>query len=287
VAKITTHAKTRNEAIGKMRQALNELVIEGIETNINLQKQILNNKDFVSGDYRIGMPVEACTAHTRLSAREMIKNVADKNSFKEMYSGITTQNPIAFPDYEEKIKNLSECLDINEAVIVGLASIHDHETMICAMDSRFIMGSMGSAVGEKITRAFETAAAKRLPMVIFTASGGARMQEGIISLMQMAKVSAAVKRHSDAGLLYIAVLTDPTTGGVTASFAMQADIILAEPAAIVGFAGRRVIEQTIKEKLPDDFQSSESALSHGFIDKIVARKDMRDTLGSILGIHNE
>lgn len=147
------------------------------------------------------------------------------------------------------------------------------------------MGSMGSVAGEKIARAFETALAERLPIVIFTASGGARMQEGIVSLMQMAKVSAAVGRHSGAGLLYVAVLTDPTTGGVTASFAMQADIILAEPAATVGFAGRRVIEQTIKEKLPDDFQSAESALKHGFIDKIVARKDMRETLGRILGIH--
>lgn len=228
-----------------------------------------------------------CDKHFRISAHEMICLVADDDSFEEHDANLTPSNPIGFPQYTEKIEELGKKLDVKEAVVSGCCAIHGVDAMICAMDSRFIMGSMGSVVGEKITRAFERALDHNLPMVIFTASGGARMQEGIISLMQMAKVSAAIKRHSDAGLLYISVLTDPTTGGVTASFAMLADIILAEPKALVGFAGRRVIEQTIKQNLPEDFQSAEFVLEHGFIDKIVKRSDMRDILGRILRMHNK
>ena len=229
----------------------------------------------------------SCGKHFRISAREMIGLVADSGSFEEFDAELVPENPIDFPQYVEKIAELGSKLDIKEAVVSGRCAIHGKDAMLCAMDSRFIMGSMGSAVGEKITRAFELALEHRLPIVVFTASGGARMQEGIISLMQMAKVSAAVKRHSDAGLLYITVLTDPTTGGVTASYAMQGDIILAEPNALVGFAGRRVIEQTMKQSLPEDFQSAEFVLEHGFIDKIVKRTDMRDTLGRILKMHCE
>ncbi|MCL2573439.1 MAG: acetyl-CoA carboxylase carboxyltransferase subunit alpha [Defluviitaleaceae bacterium] len=227
----------------------------------------------------------ACGAHFRISAPEMLSIVTDEGSFDERDADLVPENPINYPDYVSKIAKLGETLDVKEAVVSGRCTINGIETMICIMDNRFIMGSMGSVVGEKITRAFEEAIENRLPVIVFTASGGARMQEGIVSLMQMGKVSAAVKRHSDAGLLYISVLTDPTTGGVTASYAMQADIILAEPSALVGFAGRRVIEQTMKQTLPDDFQSAEFVLEHGFIDKIVPRNQMRDTLASILCLH--
>jgi acetyl-CoA carboxylase carboxyl transferase subunit beta len=226
-----------------------------------------------------------CGAHFRISARSMLAIVADGDSFEERDAHLVPDNPINYPDYMAKIAALGESLDVKEAVISGKCAIGGVPVMLCIMDGRFIMGSMGSVVGEKITRAFEEAAANRLPVVVFTASGGARMQEGIISLMQMAKVSAAVKRHSDGGLLYISVLTDPTTGGVTASYAMQADIILAEPGALVGFAGRRVIEQTMKQTLPEDFQSAEFVLEHGFIDKIVRRDQMKETLASILKLH--
>ncbi|MCL2621077.1 MAG: acetyl-CoA carboxylase, carboxyltransferase subunit beta [Defluviitaleaceae bacterium] len=242
--------------------------------------KVVYNKQL--GEYKI---CPLCGGYFRISAPEMIANVIDEGSFVAHDVDLVPENPINYPGYEEKIAKLGEDLDIKEAVVTGRGKIHGVDTMICAMDSRFIMGSMGSVVGEKITRAFEAALADKLPIVVFTASGGARMQEGIVSLMQMGKVSAAVKRHSDAGLLYTTVLTDPTTGGVSASFAMQGDIILAEPKALVGFAGRRVIEQTIKQKLPEDFQSAEFVLDHGFIDKIVPRPEMRDTLGKLLKIH--
>jgi len=233
------------------------------------------------------MVCPGCDHHFRIGAPKMIELVADADSFIEEDVDLSPSNPIGFPDYERKIAQLQKSLDVNEAVIWGKCAIEGIDTIICAMDNRFIMGSMGSIVGEKITRAFEAATAAALPIVIFTCSGGARMQEGIISLMQMAKVSAAAKRHSDAGLLYVTILTDPTTGGVTASFAMLGDVILAEPGALVGFAGRRVIEQTIKQSLPADFQSAEFVLEHGFIDKIVSRQNLRKTLGQILTSHTQ
>ena len=226
-----------------------------------------------------------CGAHFRIGAPEMLAIIADENSFEERDADLIPENPIDYPGYAAKIDSLGKSLDVKEAVITGKCAIGGVPVMLCIMDNRFIMGSMGSVVGEKITRAFEEAVSSQIPIVIFTASGGARMQEGIISLMQMAKVSAAVKRHSDAGLLYISVLTDPTTGGVTASYAMQADIILAEPGALVGFAGRRVIEQTMKQTLPEDFQSAEFVQEHGFIDKIVRRDQMKEILGNTLKLH--
>ncbi|MCL2402985.1 MAG: acetyl-CoA carboxylase, carboxyltransferase subunit beta [Coriobacteriia bacterium] len=226
-----------------------------------------------------------CKGHFRISAWETIRLVTDKDSFNEWDENLTSSDPIDFPGYAQKVAALADALDVNEAVVTGRCLIHGVDTVLCVMDSNFIMGSMGSVVGEKITRAFEKAIENCLPITIFTASGGARMQEGIISLMQMAKVSAAVKRHSDAGLLYITVLTDPTTGGVTASYAMLGDIVLAEPGALIGFAGRRVIEQTIKKRLPDNFQSAEFAQENGFIDKIVSRDNMKGTLGNILKLH--
>lgn len=227
-----------------------------------------------------------CGYHSRLTAWERIRLTADKDSFYEFDADMLSANPIDFPDYEAKQQKLRESTGLNDAVITGECTIRGTKCVMGVMDSRYMMASMGSVVGEKITRAFEYATENRLPVIMFTASGGARMQEGIVSLMQMAKTSGAVARHSDAGLLYITVLTDPTTGGVTASFASLGDIIIAEPKILVGFAGRRVIEGTIKQRLPDDFQSAEFALEHGFADMIVERKSLRRTIAHILNLHN-
>lgn len=227
-----------------------------------------------------------CGYHFRMKARQRISMIADKNSFCELFANIKSVNPLSFPGYRDKLETSKTASEEEDAVICGTAMIGRQKCCIFAMESYFMMGSMGSAVGEKITSLFEYAMKNRLPVIGFTVSGGARMQEGLLSLMQMAKTSAAVKRHSDVGLLYIAVLTDPTTGGVTASFAMEADIILAEPGATVGFAGKRVIEQTTKQSLPKEFQSSEFVLEHGFIDKIVQRKDQRKLLAELLKMHN-
>lgn len=226
-----------------------------------------------------------CGYHSRINAKERLELTVDKDSFSEFDADLTTKNPIDFPGYEEKIAGLREKTGMNEAVITGICEINGQKTVIGIMDSHFMMASMGSVVGEKITRAFEKATELKLPVVLFTASGGARMQEGIVSLMQMAKTSGAVARHSDEGLLYITVMTDPTTGGVTASFATLGDIIIAEPKALIGFAGRRVIEDTIKQHLPDDFQSAEFLLDHGFADMIVNRSDMKDVLARLLKYH--
>ena len=226
-----------------------------------------------------------CGYNFRISAHERLNLTVDENSFKEMFTGIETKDPLNFPNYQEKLALTREKTGLDEAVLTGTASIKGHKTALGIMDSNFIMASMGTVVGEKITRLFEYATEHKLPVVLFTASGGARMQEGIMSLMQMAKVSAAVQRHSAAGLFYLTVLTDPTTGGVTASFAMEGDIILAETQALVGFAGRRVIESTVREKLPDDFQKAEFLMEHGFVDAIVKRGDMRDTLATLLAFH--
>lgn len=211
----------------------------------------------------------------------------DEGTFVEFDKDIFTANPLDFEGYEDKISELREKTGLSEAVVTGSCKIGGMPCMIGVMDSKFLMASMGSVVGEKLTRMFEYATEKRLPVVLFTASGGARMHEGIFSLMQMAKVSGAVKLHSDAGLLYITVLTDPTTGGVTASFAMLGDIILSEPGALIGFAGRRVIEGTIGEKLPGDFQSAEFNLKNGFVDAIVSRDELKSTLSLLLTMHKE
>lgn len=226
-----------------------------------------------------------CGYHARLTAPERIRLIADKESFREFDADMKSLNPIDFPDYEAKQQKLRESTGLKDAVVTGECTVRGEKCVLGVMDSRYMMASMGSVVGEKITRAFEYATDKKLPVILFTASGGARMQEGIVSLMQMAKTSGAVARHSDAGLLYITVLTDPTTGGVTASFASLGDIIIAEPKVLVGFAGRRVIEGTIKQRLPDDFQSAEFMLEHGFADMIVERKSMRRTIAHILKLH--
>lgn len=228
-----------------------------------------------------------CAHHYRLSARERIDMICDEGSFNEMFSAVKSEDFLEFPKYKEKLVAAEEKTGENEAVICGTAKIGGQDCCVFVMDSRFIMASMGGAVGERITRTFEYATEHSLPVIGFTASGGARMQEGILSLMQMAKISGAVKMHSNAGNLYITVLTDPTTGGVTASFAMEGDIILAEPKALVGFAGRRVIEQNTKEKLPQNFQTAEFLLVHGFVDKIVARDKQKIIITELLKQHKK
>lgn len=226
-----------------------------------------------------------CRGYFRVHARRRIEMIADADTFEEWDEHLVSCNPLDFKGYDEKIKALQEKTGLTEAIVTGKAEIDGQPVALGVCDGRFLMASMGEAVGEKITRAVERATEERLPVILFACSGGARMQEGMISLMQMAKTSAALKRHSDAGLLYISVLTDPTTGGVTASFAMLGDIILAEPNALIGFAGPRVIEQTIGEKLPKGFQRSEFLLEHGFIDGIVSREEQKEVLGRILKMH--
>jgi acetyl-coA carboxylase, carboxyl transferase, beta subunit len=227
----------------------------------------------------------SCGYHFRMKARQRIKMITDKGSFHELYPNMKADNPLNFPGYKEKLETVRVASSEKEAVVCGTAAIGKQKCCLFVMEPYFMMGSMGSAVGEKVTILFEYAVQHRLPVIGFTVSGGARMQEGLLSLMQMAKISAAVKRHSDAGLLYIAVLTDPTTGGVTASFAMEADIILAEPGATVGFAGARVIEQTTRKTLPEGFQKSEFVLKHGFIDSIIQRSSQKKYLNELLKMH--
>jgi len=236
----------------------------------------------VKNDYYI---CPKCGGYFRVHAYRRIEMVADAGTFEEWDEEFETPNPLEYKGYEEKLDGLREKTGLKEAVVTGRARIDGTETVLGVCDGRFLMASMGEAVGEKIARAVERATRERLPVILFACSGGARMQEGIISLMQMAKTSAALKRHSDAGLLYISVLTDPTTGGVTASFAMLGDVILAEPKALIGFAGPRVIEQTIGQKLPKGFQRSEFLLEHGFIDGIVERPQLKETLSRILMLH--
>lgn len=226
-----------------------------------------------------------CGGYLRMPAYERIALVTEEGSFEEWDTGLVNTNPLRMKGYPDKVKALQEKTGLDEAVVTGKARIGENEVVIMVMDGRFMTASMGAVVGEKVTRGIEKATEMKLPIVIFTCSGGARMQEGMTSLMQMEKTAAALKRHSDAGLLYIAVQTDPTTGGVTASFASLGDIILAEPKALIGFAGPRVIEQTIHQKLPKGFQRSEFLLEHGFVDRIVERQNMKEELRHLLDLH--
>lgn len=225
-----------------------------------------------------------CNHHFRINAKQRIEILADENSFVEYDGDMQSHNILDFPGYDKKLEKARKS-GSKESVMCGVCTMNGIKTVLCAMDADFMIGSMGTVTGEKITRAFEYATKNSLPIVVCTLSGGARMQEGILSLMQMAKTSGAVKRHSDAGLLYITVLTDPTTGGVTASFAMEGDIILAEPDALVAFAGPRVIEQTMRQKLPKDFQTSEFVLQKGFIDAVVSRSGLKSTISKLLKMH--
>ncbi|MFP3088700.1 acetyl-CoA carboxylase, carboxyltransferase subunit beta [Treponema sp. TIM-1] len=242
---------------------------------------VIGREDF-EGHYKV---CGVCNYHSRLTWQDRLKLTVDEGSFIEFDQNMDSKNPIDFPGYVEKIAQLQKECETREAVVTGKASIAGLPALIGIMDSRFMMASMGSVVGEKITRLFEYATGNRLPVVLFTASGGARMQEGIFSLMQMAKTSGAVARHHQAGGLYITVLTDPTTGGVTASFASLGDIIIAEPGVLVGFAGKRVIQDTIGQVLPENFQSAEFIHEHGFADMIVPRSELRDVLSRLIRLH--
>ena len=245
-------------------------------------KEILYKED-VRANYSV---CPNCGKHFRLSSRRRIVQIIDEGTFEELNANLHTTDQIKFEGYLQKIKSLEEKTKIKEAVKTGIGKINGINVAIGVMDANFMMGSMGEVVGEKITRLIETAIEKHLPVILFCASGGARMQEGMVSLMQMAKTSAVLSKLNKAGLLYISVFTDPTTGGVTASFASLGDIILAEPGALIGFAGPRVIEQTINQKLPEGFQRAEFLLEHGFVDRIVERKDMKNELCKILKLHN-
>ncbi len=234
-----------------------------------------------------GYACPKCEGYFRIGTRTRIRMVADQGTFQEWFTDLETENPLEYPGYEEKIANLQEKTKLHEAVTVGKCMVNGLETVLGVCDARFLMGSMGYVVGEKITRAFERATEEKLPVVLFTSSGGARMQEGIVSLMQMAKTSAAIRKHSEAGLFYLPVLTDPTTGGVTASFAMLGDVILAEPGALIGFAGPRVIAQTIGQKLPEGFQRAEFLVEKGIIDGVVERQELKETVWKLLNIHQD
>ena len=277
--------KTRLSSARKSYIALNHRgpeVPEGLLRKCNKCGGAIIAEDVKKGYYIC----PKCGGYFRVHAYRRIEMVGDEGTFEEWDKGLCTRNPLHYKGYEEKIAHLQEKTGLEEAVVTGKVKIQGQDTVIGVCDGRFMMSSMGEVVGEKITRAVERATREKLPVILFTCSGGARMQEGILSLMQMAKTSAALKRHSDAGLLYVTVLTDPTTGGVTASFAMLGDIILAEPGALLGFAGPRVIEQTIGQKLPKGFQRAKFLVEHGFVDAIVERPKLRETLGEILRMHS-
>lgn len=256
---------------------------EGLWRKCNKCGQPIYVEDVVNNYY----VCPKCSGYFRVHAYRRIEMIADEGSFEEWNQDMPVSNPLEFPGYEKKLQAAREKSRLNEAVVTGKCTVDGSPAVIGVCDARFIMSSMGHVVGEKITDAVERATKEQLPVVLFACSGGARMQEGIVSLMQMAKTSAALKRHHEAGQLFISVLTDPTTGGVTASFAMLGDIILAEPGALIGFAGPRVIEQTIGQKLPEGFQRSEFLLDHGFVDKIVERRDQKKVIGQILFMHQK
>lgn len=226
-----------------------------------------------------------CNYHFKMTAQERVSHFLDEGSFTALDENLHTTNPLGFPGYVDKVKADQQKTNLTEAVLTGVGQLEGNKVVVAIMDAHFRMGSMGSVVGEKITRAVEQATTLGVPFIIFTASGGARMQEGVLSLMQMAKTSVALKRHSEAGLLFIAIMTHPTTGGVSASFASVGDINLAEPQALIGFAGRRVIEQTVREKLPADFQTAEFLLAHGQLDAIYDRKDLRSNVATLVKLH--
>lgn len=277
-----------NNIVGMFRKSRNVLESGGITPTVEekIRCPICKAIDTKRSVAKNKMVCPTCGYHYRINARTRIKAICDKGSFRELEMHIQTENPLNFPGYANKIESARAASGQMEGVVCGTAAIRRQPCAVFVMDPQFMMGSMGSVVGEKITRLFEYATEHDLPVVGFTASGGARMQEGILSLMQMAKTSGAVHFHSDKGGLYITVLTDPTTGGVTASFAMLGDIILSEPNALIGFAGRRVIEQTTKKKLPEDFQRAEFLQDCGFVDAIVPRTELRATLERLLKQHS-
>lgn len=266
-----------------MTQDNSPSVPDGLFTKCNACGEMIFTEDLESQN----MVCPKCGHYFRIGAGKRIAMVTDERTFEEWDCGLTEKNPIEYPGYLDKINELKENTGLDEGVVTGIGKLNGMSAVLAVCDTAFLMGSMGHVVGEKITRAVEKATEMKLPVILFTCSGGARMQEGIVSLMQMAKTSAAIKRHDEAGLLTVSVLTDPTTGGVTASFAMLGDVILAEPGALVGFAGPRVIRQTIGQELPDGFQRSEFLLEHGLIDQIVEREELKDVLAKLLAFHTQ
>ncbi|MFA8437837.1 acetyl-CoA carboxylase, carboxyltransferase subunit beta [Pueribacillus sp. YX66] len=262
-------------------ERLKQDVPEGIMTKCPNCKQIIYTKELK----KTLNVCQSCGFHMPLTAYERIDSLIDSGSFIEYDKNMISENPLGFPNYLERLEADKQKSELNEAVVTGEGTIESYQTVIAVMDSRFRMGSMGSVVGEKITRAVEKAGEKNVPFIIFTASGGARMQEGVLSLMQMAKTSAALKRFSNSGGLFISVMTHPTTGGVSASFASIGDYNFAEPRALIGFAGRRIIEQTIREELPKDFQTAEFLMKHGQLDRVVHREELKDTIVKLLDMH--
>lgn len=256
-------------------------VPEGLMTKCPVCKKIMYTKELKKSL----MVCQVCGHHFQMNSRDRINSLMDEGTFIEYDREMISENPLGFPDYIEKLEKDREKTGLNEAIVTGEGKINGLDTVIAVMDASFRMGSMGSVVGEKITRAIERAADLKIPFIIFTASGGARMQEGVLSLMQMAKTSAALKTLSNNGGLIISVMTHPTTGGVSASFASLGDYNFAEPGALIGFAGRRIIEQTIREDLPEDFQTAEFLLKHGQLDKVISRVDLKETLTTVLDIH--
>jgi len=256
-------------------------VPEGIMTKCPNCKKIMYTKELVK-NLKVCFH---CQYHHTMNSKERLESFLDANSFDEINANMISENPLNFPDYIEKLEKDREKTKINEAVVTGTGTVNGQKIAVAVMDSTFRMGSMGSVVGEKITRAIEKADELGVPFIIFTASGGARMQEGVLSLMQMAKTSVALKRFSDNGGLIISIMTHPTTGGVSASFASLGDYNLAEPGALIGFAGRRIIEQTIREELPEDFQTAEFLLKHGQLDAVIPRTELKDKISAILSIH--
>ncbi|AMV11931.1 acetyl-CoA carboxylase, carboxyltransferase subunit beta [Geobacillus thermoleovorans] len=258
-------------------------VPEGVMTKCPQCKKIMYTKELIK-NLRVCL---SCGYHHPMPARERIASLLDDGSFREYDADMISVNPLGFPGYIEKLEEDRRKSGLNEAVVTGEGALDGHPLVIAVMDSSFRMGSMGSVVGEKITRAVERAREQQMPFLIFTASGGARMQEGVLSLMQMAKTSAALKRFSNDGGLFISVMTHPTTGGVSASFASLGDYNFAEPGALIGFAGRRVIEQTVREELPDDFQTAEFLLKHGQLDAVIHRHELKETLAVVLDLHQK
>ncbi len=275
-------ARRKDQFVGKVSQDTDEG--DGLWVKCSECSQVVYRKDLISS-FNV---CSNCGHHNRINSDERINIIADKNSFEEFDSSLSPTDPLGFKDrraYADRIKESQAGTGLRDGVVTGICSVNSMPLALAVMDFRFMGGSMGSVVGEKITRLIERATLENFPILIVCASGGARMQEGMLSLMQMAKISGALKKHKEKNLLYMPLLTHPTTGGVTASFAMLGDLILAEPKALIGFAGRRVIEQTLREKLPDNFQTAEYLLEHGFVDVIVKRKDLKDTLTKILKIH--
>jgi len=275
-------ARRKDQFVGKVSQDTDDG--DGLWVKCSECSQVAYRKDLIT-NFNV---CSNCGHHNRINSDERINIIADKNSFKEFDSLLSPTDPLGFKDrrsYADRIKESQAGTGLRDGVVTGICSVNSMPLALAVMDFRFMGGSMGSVVGEKITRIIERATLENFPILIVCASGGARMQEGMLSLMQMAKISGALKKHKEKNLLYMPLLTHPTTGGVTASFAMLGDLILAEPKALIGFAGRRVIELTLREKLPDNFQTAEYLLEHGFVDVIVKRKDLKDTLTKILKIH--